>query len=140
MNSTSNSETAGLNLPSPMPEQAPQAAPAEASTAMPEAAPTAAESAPAATASSTAGLPPVTLPPALAAQAANAQTDATATTNAVVPNTADDGDLIEKEWVSKAKQIIERTREDPHEQSKELNVFKADYMKKRYNKTIKLSE
>ena len=62
------------------------------------------------------------------------------TTQSVVPGAADDGDLIEKEWVVKAKQIIQRTQDDPYQQSKAVNVFKADYMQKRYNKTIKLSE
>jgi hypothetical protein len=57
-----------------------------------------------------------------------------------LPSLADDKDLIEKEWVNKAKQIVEHNREDPYEQSKELTIFKADYMKKRYNRTIKLSE
>ena len=52
---------------------------------------------------------------------------------------ADDGDLIEKEWVIKAKQIIERTRNDPYQQSEDLTLFKADYMKKRYGKTIKVN-
>jgi hypothetical protein len=60
-----------------------------------------------------------------------------------VPNPAlladDDKDLIEKEWVDKAKQIVERTRDDPYKQSEELTVFKADYIKKRYGKTIKVS-
>jgi hypothetical protein len=51
-----------------------------------------------------------------------------------------DSDLIEKEWVDKAKQIVERTRDDPYKQSEELTVFKADYMKKRYGKTIKVSQ
>ena len=51
----------------------------------------------------------------------------------------DDGDLIEKAWVDKAKQIVERNRDDPHKQSEALTVFKADYMKKRYGKAIKLS-
>jgi hypothetical protein len=56
------------------------------------------------------------------------------------PQIADDNDLIEKEWVSKAKKIIEENREDPYIQSKEMTLFKADYMKKRYNKAIKVSE
>jgi hypothetical protein len=51
---------------------------------------------------------------------------------------SDDTDLIEKEWVNKAKQIVEQTKDDPYKQSEELTVFKADYMKKRYNRTIKL--
>jgi hypothetical protein len=52
------------------------------------------------------------------------------------PAVADDGDLIEKEWVTKAKHIVMSTRDDPHKQTKELHALKADYMKKRYNKTI----
>lgn len=56
------------------------------------------------------------------------------------PQIADDADLIEKEWVDKAKQIVDHTRHDPHLQSKEMNTMKADYLKKRYNKDLKLSE
>src|SRR4051812_32935662 len=44
--------------------------------------------------------------------------------NNVVPATStaglpikDDGDLIEKEWVNKAKQIVESNRDDPYKQS-----------------------
>lgn len=57
-----------------------------------------------------------------------------------MPMAADDSDLIEKEWVSKAKEIVEKTKEDPHEQSREISYLKADYLKKRYNKDIKVSE
>lgn len=56
------------------------------------------------------------------------------------PQIADDNDLIEKEWVAKAKKIIDDNREDPYNQSKEMTLFKADYMKKRYNKTIKVGD
>jgi hypothetical protein len=56
------------------------------------------------------------------------------------PVIANDNDLIEKEWVTKAKQIVAATREDPHEQNKEISRFKADYLKKRYNKDIKIEE
>ena len=54
------------------------------------------------------------------------------------PAVADDLDLIEKEWVEKAKAIVAQTRTDPHAQNQELNQFKADYMSKRYNKQIKI--
>lgn len=57
-----------------------------------------------------------------------------------VPAIADDNDLIEKEWVMKAKEIVERTKHDPYQQNKEVERFKADYMKKRYNKEVKLAE
>ena len=63
-----------------------------------------------------------------------------AATQTLSPTVADDGDLIEKEWVNKAKRIVESTRDDPYKQSEELTAFKADYMKKRYGKDIKLSK
>jgi hypothetical protein len=53
---------------------------------------------------------------------------------------ADDNDLIEKEWVNRAKQIVEGNRDDPYKQSEDLTLFKADYIKKRYGKTIKVSQ
>jgi len=53
---------------------------------------------------------------------------------------ADDTDLIEKEWVIKAKEIVEQTKEDPYLQNKEMNKFKADYIKTRYNKDIRINE
>jgi len=53
---------------------------------------------------------------------------------------ADDKDLIEQEWVDKAKAIIEKTKEDPHLQNQELSEVKADYIKKRYNKDIDVAK
>lgn len=53
---------------------------------------------------------------------------------------ADDADLIEKEWVMKAKAIVLQTKNDPHAQNLEMNKVKADYLKKRYNKDLKVSE
>lgn len=55
------------------------------------------------------------------------------------PPMADDVDLIEKEWVNKVKEIVEKTKNDPYEQSRQLTMLKADYLQKRYNKTIKLT-
>jgi hypothetical protein len=56
-----------------------------------------------------------------------------------LPAMADDTDLIEKEWVIKAKAIVERTKYDPHQQKTEISNIKADYLKKRYNKDIKVT-
>jgi hypothetical protein len=75
-------------------------------------------------------------PPQLPPQAAQAPLAAQAHS----PATADDSDLIEKEWVEKAKQIVAATREDPHAQNRQMSRFKADYLKKRYNKDIKVEE
>lgn len=56
------------------------------------------------------------------------------------PAIADDTDLIEKEWVEKAKEIVGKTRNDPYLQNQEINKVKADYLKKRYNKDVTLAE
>lgn len=53
------------------------------------------------------------------------------------PATAEDVDLIEKEWVEKAKQIVHSTQGDPYAQSQQLNQMKSDYIKKRYNREVK---
>ena len=53
---------------------------------------------------------------------------------------ADDADLIEKEWVERAKAIVMQTKNDPHLQNKEINKVKAAYVKKRYNKDLKVNE
>ncbi len=55
------------------------------------------------------------------------------------PLVAADEDLIEKEWVDKAKKIVSQTKEDPYSQEKEVSKLQADYLKKRYGKEIKLS-
>jgi hypothetical protein len=50
--------------------------------------------------------------------------------------TAADVDLIEKQWVEKAKTIVSATHDDPYKQKNEMSKFKADYIKRRFNKTI----
>ena len=55
------------------------------------------------------------------------------------PTGAQDADVIEKEWVDRAKKVVEQTRHDPHEQNKQLNIYKADYMHKRFKKDIKVA-
>jgi hypothetical protein len=50
--------------------------------------------------------------------------------------TAADIDRIEKEWVDRAKHIVAATKDDPYKQNLQMNKVKADYIKKRFNKTI----
>lgn len=50
---------------------------------------------------------------------------------------ADDADVIEKKWVVKAKAIVNNTRSNPNQQSNELSKFKAEYIKKRFDKEVK---
>jgi hypothetical protein len=49
---------------------------------------------------------------------------------------ADEADLIEKQWVNKAKAIVVQTQDDPYNQKKEMGKVGAEYIKKRFNKTI----
>ncbi|MEI7632057.1 MAG: hypothetical protein WCJ60_01895 [bacterium] len=93
---------------------------------------------------------PIASPPPVASPVVSAQT--ASSIQSIVGNTASavdpavthssdisaaDVDLIEKEWVQKAKAIVEHTIGDPFTQNKEINKIKADYIKKRYNKDIK---
>lgn len=49
---------------------------------------------------------------------------------------ADDVDLIEKQWVERAKAIVAQTQDDPYRQKEEISKTGAEYIKKRFNKTI----
>ncbi len=53
------------------------------------------------------------------------------------PSIADDVDLIEKDWVNKVKEVINKTKDNPYEQARQLAIIKSDYLKKRYNKSIR---
>lgn len=50
---------------------------------------------------------------------------------------AADADKIEKQWVDKAKAIVAQTKTDPFKQKNEMSKIKADYIGKRFNKTVK---
>lgn len=71
-------------------------------------------------------------------QSSLGSTSTAAMTQLDVPSIAGDLDLIEKEWVRKAKEIVAATQGDPYNQNKRINEMKVDYIKKRYNKDIKL--
>lgn len=58
----------------------------------------------------------------------------------VGPTLAADDDLIEKEWVDKAKKIIAETKDDPYRREQEVSRLQADYLKKRYGKELGVSE
>ena len=46
-------------------------------------------------------------------------------------------DAVDREWIDRAEEIIERAHADPYLASKELSRLKAQYVKARYNKEIK---
>lgn len=56
------------------------------------------------------------------------------------PLIAADEDLIEKEWVDKAKEIIQQTRDDPYARTQKVNELQRDYLQKRYGKVVGASE
>ncbi len=84
--------------------------------------------------------PPQPSPATLPAGQDPGRNDAASTTSTGAVPVLNDNDKIEKEWVNKVKQIVERTRNDPYRQNEELTVVKADYMQQRYNKTIKVDK
>lgn len=59
---------------------------------------------------------------------------------AASPLVAADEELIEKEWVDKAKEIIDQTKDDPHARTEKVNALQRDYLQKRYGKTVGVSE
>ena len=52
------------------------------------------------------------------------------------PMVAADEDLIEKQWVDKAKKIVAETHNDPHQREEAVNQLQRDYLKKRYGREL----
>lgn len=66
--------------------------------------------------------------------------DVEKSTIADIPMIASDDDLIEKEWVERAKRIITETIDDPHSRDEEVSKLQVEYIKKRYGRSIGESE
>jgi hypothetical protein len=56
------------------------------------------------------------------------------------PTTAEDVDVIEKEWVDKAEAVVKQTEGDPHAEEEAVEDLQTDYLKKRYNHTVDKSQ
>lgn len=76
-------------------------------------------------------LSPMTLPPI-----PTPQTQAPSAPVSANPLAANDDDLIEKEWVDRAKKIIAATKDDPYKREVEITKLQADYLKKRYGRVV----
>jgi len=50
------------------------------------------------------------------------------------------GEKIEREWVEKAKKVVDATRDDPFRQKNEMSKVKAAYIEKRFNKKLRIDE
>lgn len=79
--------------------------------------------------------PPVTLTPSSVTADNSSQDDGTST-----PLIANDDDLIEKEWVDKAKKIVSETKDDPYRREAEVGKLQVEYLRKRYGKELGVSE
>lgn len=118
------------NIPNPeVTPEIPQQTPERGETATPE---RASEQSAQAQAAMAAQPTPISLPTPVLVAADDAQASITDD----MPAVAADDDLIEKEWVDKAKQIISNTRDDPARREKEVGRLQADYLKKRYGKQL----
>lgn len=83
--------------------------------------------------------PPVPLPTSIQLPTPVAPAPVTtqqAQDDSTLPANAADEDLIEKEWVDKAKQIIAQTKDDPYQREREVNKLQSDYLMKRYSKKL----
>lgn len=83
-------------------------------------------------------LPPAPVPPA--AQQAAPFAAAAHPLQPPTPGLADDADLIENEWVAAVKRVLHENHADPYMASRAMTALRADYLKKRYNKDIKIAE
>lgn len=61
---------------------------------------------------------------------------ATDSTSNNMPSLAEDDDLIEKEWVDRAKKIIADTKNDPHERDDQVGKMQVEYIEKRFGREI----
>jgi len=117
----------------PQPEQAPVQPGAELPTAPAEQAPGVPAQAPA-----TPPPAPVAVVPAASVQPTTpAPVSTPPATNTTAPATADDVDVIEKEWVDAAQKVVEKNANDPHAEEEGFEDLQVDYLKKRYGKDIK---
>jgi hypothetical protein len=134
----SSSETSGLSLPPPVAEQAPEVDVAPETGQQAESAPAAsAEKAPTA---SQGALPAIPVIPVIPTDDSQVTATDDESTSSASTKALDDKDLIEREWVDKAKAIVEHTAEDPFKQTEEMSGLKADYLHQNYNKSIKLNK
>jgi len=62
------------------------------------------------------------------------------TTTVDAPLIAKDDDLIENEWIKKAKKIVTETQDDPHKQEEAVSKLQVDYLKKRFGRELGVAE
>lgn len=83
-------------------------------------------------------MPPQTLTPVVPAPppAASPNITAVPASDATLPLTANDDEVIEKEWVDKITQIFSETKDDPHKREQRIGEAQREYVYKRYGRRI----
>ena len=83
------------------------------------------------------GAPTAAMPAPVAAPPQPVSTsDDVVQASVILPTVANDDDLIEKEWVDKAKKVLAATKDDPYRREQEVNRLQADYLLKRYGREL----
>ncbi len=129
-------ETPQFELPRPAPQRAPEVAPGQGQEKVPgrafpeRLAPRGNQTPVGQHPSAQALAQPVPLPHPVALPSAHGQTS-----QVKGPAKADDVDVIEKEWVTRAKQVLNHTKHDPYRKSSAINSLKTDYITKRFGGT-----
>lgn len=57
----------------------------------------------------------------------------------VAPVNAADGDVIEPEWVAAVENVIEQYRDDPYQLAVAISHLRVEYLKRRYNRAVKVA-
>lgn len=65
------------------------------------------------------------------------QDDITPPASVTGPTIAADEDVIEKEWVDRAKKVVNDTKDDPYERSNQVTALQNDYQQKRFGRGTK---
>ena len=80
--------------------------------------------------------PQVVLPQPVVAQPLTNPDSQTVPSDGNATLIANDDDIIEKEWVDKAKKIIAETKDDPYRREVEISKLQIEYIRKRYGREI----
>lgn len=92
---------------------------------------------PPAAAPAAASPPSQPVPPATPTAPAVAAAAPVAAPTTATPAHAEDVDVIEKEWVDAAQDVVKKNADDPQKEEEGFEDLQVDYLKKRYGKDIK---
>lgn len=56
------------------------------------------------------------------------------------PMQADDTDVLEDAWIDVVERIVKEQQHDPYLLNRSMTLARADYLKKRYNREVKIPD